>query len=278
MNLNRNKVEIKKTIVITGSQSGMGLASRLLLEKNGVRIIGVSNTDDAEIQADLSTNEGVDKAVQKIIELSKGKIDGVFANAGVGGENAPLVFGLNFFGIVRMLNGLQPYLKASENGRIVINASNSVVITPGIPNDVVDALVSFDKEKAFELIQKSPFWTYQVSKVAITKWVRQNAFKDEWAGSNISMNCIAPGVVLTPMIEHDLKNPRKAEGINKLPRPLGDFCKPENIAPLVKFLLIDDSRFIIGQYIVIDGGAEVTWRGNDHPKTWDVSFEDFGKL
>lgn len=271
-------MENKKTVVITGSQSGMGLATRLFLEENGVKIIGVSNTDDAEIQADLATEEGVDQAIERIIQLSGGKIDGVFANAGVGGENAPLVFGLNFFGIIRLLNGLQPYLKKSENGRVVVNASNSVVISPGIPTDAVDALMAFDKEKAFELIRKNPFWTYQVSKAAITKWVRQNAFKEEWAGSNISMNLIAPGVVLTPLIEQDLKDPRKAEGINKLPRPLGDYCKPENIAPLVKFLLIDDSRFIIGQYIVIDGGIEVTWRGNDHPKTWDVSFEDFAKL
>jgi len=266
------------TIVITGSQTGMGLASRLYFEQHGVQIIGVTNTDDAEIQADLSTIEGVDQAVQEIVKLSNGKIDGIFANAGAGGENASLVFGLNFIGIVRMLEGLQPYLKQSGNGRVVINASNSVVITPGIPNEVVDALVNFDLDSAFELIKEKPFWTYQVSKTAITKWARQNAFKEAWAGSNISMNLIAPGVVLTPMIEHDLKDPRKAEGINKLPRPLGDFCKPENIAPLVKFLLVDDSRFIIGQYIVIDGGTEVTWRGDEHPKTWDISFEDFAKL
>lgn len=271
-------MKTSKTVVITGSQSGMGLATRLYLEKNGVKVIGVTNTDDAEIQADLSTDEGVDYAVNEIIRLSDGKIDGVFANAGVGGENARLVFGLNYFGIIRMLKALQPYLKNAENGRVVINASNSVVITPGIPNDVVEALLEMNNEKAMELIQHNPFWTYQVSKVAITKWMRQNAFKEAWAGSNISMNCIAPGVVLTPMIEHDLKDPVKADGINKLPRPLGDFCKPENIAPLVKFLLIDDSRFIIGQYIVIDGGAEVTWRGNDHPKTWDLNVADFGKV
>ena len=271
-------METKKTVVITGSQSGMGYATRLLLEKNGVRVIGVTNTDDAEIQADLSTSEGVDYAVKEIVRLSEGKIDGIFANAGVGGENAPLVFGLNYFGIIAMLHALQPYLKKSLNGRVVINASNSVIITPGIPNDVVDALVAFDKEKAYELIKKKPFWTYQVSKAAITKWVRQNAFKEEWAGSGISMNLIAPGAVLTPMIEHDMQDPRKAEGINKLPKPLGTLPKPENIAPLVKFLLLDDSKFIVGQYIVIDGGNEVSWRGNDHPKTWDISFDDFNKL
>lgn len=267
-----------KTIVITGSQTGMGLSTRQLLEKNGAKVIGVSNSGDPEITADLSTKEGVDYAVSEIIRLSNGQIDGVFANAGIDNENAALVFGLNYFGLIQMLTSLQPFLKKSGNGRVVINASNSVVITPGIPLEVADALLNFEKEKAFQLIKNSPNYTYQVSKVAITKWARHNAYKAEWAGSNISMNIIAPGAVLTPLIEHDMKDPRKAAGINMLPKPLGEIPKPENIAPLVKFLLLDDSRFIIGQYIIIDGGTEVTWREKDFPKTWDISFEDFRKL
>ena len=267
-----------KTIVITGSQTGMGFSTRQLLEKNGVKVIGVSNSGDPEINADLSTKEGVDYAVSEIIKLSNGQIDGVFANAGVDNENAELVFGVNYFGIIQMLTSLQPYLKKSNNGRVVINASNSVVITPGIPSDAVDALLNFEKEKAFELIKNNPKYTYQVSKVAITKWARHNAHKADWAGSNISMNIIAPGAVLTPLIEHDMKDPRKAAGINMLPKPIGEIPKPDNIAPLVKFLLLDDSRFIIGQYIVIDGGTEVTWREKDHPKTWDITAEEFRKL
>ena len=130
-----------KTIVITGSQTGMGFSTRQLLEKNGVKVIGVSNSGDPEINADLSTKEGVDYAVSEIIKLSNGQIDGVFANAGVDNENAELVFGVNYFGIIQMLTSLQPYLKKSNNGRVVINASNSVVITPGIPSDAVDALL-----------------------------------------------------------------------------------------------------------------------------------------
>ncbi|QKJ64147.1 SDR family oxidoreductase [Flavobacterium sp. M31R6] len=267
-----------KTIVITGSQTGMGLSTKQLLEKNGSKVIGVSNSGDPEITADLSTKEGVDYAVSEIIRLSNGQIDGIFANAGVDSENVELVFDLNYFGITRMLESLQPYLKKSNNSRVVINASNSVVITPGIPEEVVDALLNFEKEKAIQLIKSNPHYVYQVSKTAIAKWARQNAHKAEWAGNNISMNIIAPGVVLTPLIEHDMKDPRKAAGINMLPKPIGEIAKPDNIAPLVKFLLLDDSRFIIGQYIIIDGGTEVLWREKDSPKTWDISFDDFQKL
>lgn len=264
-----------KTFIVTGSQTGMGLAAYKLLEKNGCRVIGISNTDDAEITADLSTDEGVAYAVAEAIKVSNGKIDGVFANAGIDNQDWEKVFGLNYFGIIQMLGLLHPYLKASDNARVVINASNSVMITPGIPDDAVNALVAEDKEKAFGLIARNPRFTYQVSKVAITKWVRLNAPLPRWAGNNISMNCIAPGVVMTPLIEHDMKDPRKAAGIQMLPKPLGAVPNPEDIAPLVKFLLLDNSKFIIGQSIVIDGGTEATWRGAERPDTWDISPEDF---
>jgi NAD(P)-dependent dehydrogenase (short-subunit alcohol dehydrogenase family) len=266
---------MNKIIVITGSSSGMGLASKQLLEKNGAKVIGISNTPGEAIQADLSTDEGVDKAVKEIMQLSEGKVDAVFINAGVDAENAALVFGVNYFGVIRMLHALQPVLAQSSEPRVLINASNSVVITPGIPADVVQALVEQDKEKAYALISKYPQWTYQTSKVAITKWARKMAPSKEWAGSGISMNILAPGVVLTKLIENDMKDPRKAAGINMLPKPLGDIAKPENIAPLVKFLLMDDARFIVGQFIIIDGGTEAALKQDDYPTPWDISLEQF---
>lgn len=269
---------MSKTFVITGSTSGMGLDSRKFLEENGARVIGVSNTPGDEVTADLSTDKGVDYAVSEIIRLCGGNLDGVFANAGIDNENAELVFGLNYFGIIRFLEQLQPYLKKSGNGRVLINASNSVVITPAIPNEVVEALLSFDKVKAYSLIKQTPQWTYQISKVALTKWARKASFSEFWAGSKISMNIVAPGVVLTSLIEHDMKDPRKAAGINMLPKPLGEFPKPEDIAPLVKFLLMDNSRFIVGQYIIIDGGTEAALKNNEYPATWNISLDDFRKM
>lgn len=266
---------MSKVIVITGSSSGMGLASKDLLSSSGATIIGISNTPGEDIQADLSTDEGVDAAVEAVKKISNGKIDAVFANAGVDSEHAPLVFGLNYFGVVRFLTALRPLLLQSADPRVLINASNSVVITPGMPLDVVQALLEFDKNKAYELIKKNAHWTYQVSKVAITQWARKVAADKDWAGSGISMNIMAPGVVLTPLIEHDLKDPRKAAGINRLPKPIGDFPKPENITPLVKFLLMDDSRYIVGQFIIIDGGTEASLRHSEYPQPWNITLDEF---
>lgn len=267
-----------KTVAVTGSQSGMGLSTRQLLEASGVRVVGVSNTGDAEVIADLSTDDGVDGAIARILDLCNGRLDGVFANAGVDNENAPLVFGLNFLGVVRLLNGLRPALMHSRDGRVVVNSSNSVVITPGIPAEVVDALLGGNLPLALDLISKQPKWTYQVSKVAVTRWVRKHAATAAWAGSGISMNVIGPGVVMTSLIEHDMKDPRKASAIQALPKPLGNFPGPDRIAPLVKFLLIEDSRFIVGQYIIIDGGIEAGWRADDAPRLWDIDAQGFGAL
>lgn len=253
----------------------MGFAARQLLEASGVRVIGVSNTGDAEIIADLSTEVGVDQAIQEIQRLTGGRVDGVFANAGVDGEDAALVFGLNYFGVIRLLEGLHPMLTHSGDGRVVINASNSVVITPGIPQEVVDALLADDRDRALSLISKQPHSTYQVSKSAITRWARLNATSSHWAGSGISMNILAPGVVMTALIAEDMKNPRKAAAINALPKPLGKVAQPENIAPLVKFLMLEDSTFILGQVLIIDGGTEAVFRGNDTPSAWDIGLEEF---
>lgn len=117
-----------------------------------------------------------------------------------------------------------------------------------------------------------------VSKAAITRWVRTHAASPRWAGQGISMNLLAPGVVMTELIERDMKDPRKAAGIHALPRPLGRVPGPESIAPLVKFLLVDDARFIVGQFLVIDGGVEAAWRGQDAPRAWEIGVEEFRRL
>jgi NAD(P)-dependent dehydrogenase (short-subunit alcohol dehydrogenase family) len=265
-------------IVITGSQSGMGLAFRNDLEALGEEIIGVDLPGkNAEVEADLSTNAGCSEAVMKILELSDGKIKGVIANAGVDNNNARLVFGLNYFGVVNILEGLHGALAANKNARVVITASNSIVITPGIPLDVVQALNNNDLEKAIELVNLNPQTIYPSSKLAIARWMRTHAASKKWAGSGITMNAIAPGAVLTPLLEHDLADPAKAPFINALPRPLGEWPRPEDIAGIVRFLISENAKYIIGQVIIADGGMENTWRNSDSPRPWNITPDDFMK-
>jgi len=268
----------KKQIAITGSQSGMGLAFRLLLEKTGYNVIGIDLPGKgAEVEGDLSNKQDRIRVVRDIIDTCNGKLDGMIANAGVDNSNVRLVFELNYFGVIELLEGLQGALAANGNSRVLITASNSVVITPGIPEKPVADLLNLNLETAISSLGEAHSVAYQVSKLAVVRWMRSHAATSRWAGNGITMNAIAPGAVLTPLLEKDLSDPQKGPMIQALPRPLGEFARPEDVAGLVKFLISEEARFIVGQLIVIDGGMEAIWREKDWPAVWNITVDEFMK-
>jgi NAD(P)-dependent dehydrogenase (short-subunit alcohol dehydrogenase family) len=268
----------KKVIALTGSQSGMGLAFRILLEKSGYDVIGIDLPGKgAEVEGDLSNKQERIRVVHDIKDKCNGKLDGMIANAGVDNSNVRLVFELNYFGVIELLEGLHDALASNGNSRIVITASNSVVITPSIPETPVVDLLNHNLEAAIGSLGEAHSVAYQVSKLAIVRWMRSHAATARWAGSGITMNAIAPGAVLTPLLEKDLSDPEKGPMIQALPRPLGEFSKPEDIAGLMKFLISEEAKFIVGQLIVIDGGMEATWREKDWPAVWNIPMDAFMK-
>jgi NAD(P)-dependent dehydrogenase (short-subunit alcohol dehydrogenase family) len=206
-----------------------------------------------------------------VLDYCPEKLNGVVANAGVDSNNAPLVFGLNYFGVVNFLTGLQPVLAQSAPTAAVVNVSNSISITPNIPTAPVEALLKGDQEQAIALMQNQHQYSYQVSKFAIARWIRRNAATDAWAGSGIRLNAVCPGPVMTPLLEQDLGDPMKRAAILGLPRPLGEFTTCEQVAYLVEFLLSDRARFLVGQLMMIDGGIETTFRADDYPSVWQVN-------
>lgn len=254
----------------------MGLAFRLLLEKSGYEVIGVDLPGKgAEVEGDLSNKEMRARVIKDINEKCQGRLDGIIANAGVDNSNARLVFELNYFGVVELLEGLHDALLSNGNSRVVITASNSVLITPSIPEAPVVDLLNHDLEAAISSLGDAHTVAYQVSKLAVVRWMRRHAATARWAGCGISMNALAPGAVLTPLLEKDLTDPEKGPMIQALPRPLGEFAKPEDVTGLVKFLISEEARFIVGQLIVIDGGMEATWREKDWPSIWNIPINEF---
>lgn len=266
----------QKIIAITGSQSGMGWAFRSLLEKFGYSIIGIDLPGKgAEVEGDLTIQVERIRVVGEVKERCGGKLDGLIANAGIDNSNTRLVFQLNYFGVVLLLEGLQEALAASGNARVLITASNSVLITPGIQEEAVSELLRNDLEAAVAVLGETNPMAYQVSKLAILRWMRSQSHTSAWAGRGITMNAISPGPVLTPLLEKDLADPQKGPIIRKLPQPLGSFAKPEDIAGIVKFMISEEARFIVGQNIIIDGGMEATWREKDNPTVWNIGSEAF---
>ena len=268
-----------KTAVVTGSQSGIGLAVRKELEAKGWRVLGVDLAGKgAEIDGDLSTEAGRQGAAAAISATSGGRIDAVVANAGVDVPRPDLVLGLNFHGVVDLLQCLRPSMAAARGARVAVTVSNSIFITPGIPMAPVEALLRGDTGEAVRLLQAAPHLSYVVSKLATARWIRRVAPTAEWAGSGISLNGVCPGAVMTQLLEHDLADPAKGPFIKALPRPLGEFTSPEAVARLFEFLVGEGGRFLVGQLLVIDGGNEATWRGEDQPQPWGIGGADFLKL
>ena len=265
--------------VVTGSQSGMGLAIRDELRSKGWTVIGVDLPGKgAEVSADLSGEAGRSAAAEAILAACDGRLEAVAANAGVDLPRPELVFGVNYLGVVDLLARLRPALVAAGQARVAVNVSNSILVTPGIPLAAAQALLDGNPIRAARLLEAQPALAYQVSKLALARWIREVAPSAAWAGSGISMNGVCPGPVTTPLLERELADPRKGGVIRKLPRPLGEFVTPEAVAGLFEFLLSPRARFLVGQLICIDGGAEATWRGGDWPRAWDVELPAFRRL
>ena len=97
-----------RTYVITGSASGIGLATATMLHARGDVVIGVDR-HDAEVVADLSTEQGRQDMVRAVTERTDGHIDAVVANAGLATPTAATV-AVNYYGAVATLEGLRPLL------------------------------------------------------------------------------------------------------------------------------------------------------------------------
>ena len=168
----------QRTIVVTGSASGMGAATLKRLVANGDRVIGV-DLHDADVIADLGTPEGRQSAVEAITELSQGVLDGLVTFAGKGGlpnRAGSLLVAVNYFGTVKLLENLRPLLAKGTNAAAIAIASNSMTCQPGVPLDVVKHCLDSDEEGARVAADTAgSIQTYPATKLAVTRWVRHHA-------------------------------------------------------------------------------------------------------
>ena len=252
-----------RTYVVTGSASGIGAATAALLRRRGGTVIGC-DLAGADVQADLSTPQGRRSLVEQV--AGHGAIDAVLAVAG-GGTTGMLE--TNFFGAVATLEGLRPLLARSDAPRAVAVSSTSSLE----PADerVVTACLDGDEEAALALMRADPgiggsTGGYGLAKRALNRWVRRAAPTPEWAGSGIALNAVAPGVVDTPAAAYivgDEEVRRAVESVS--PQPYGGFPgRPEWVAELLCWLAGAGNRFVTGQVIFADGGAEATLIGDAH--------------
>jgi NAD(P)-dependent dehydrogenase (short-subunit alcohol dehydrogenase family) len=261
------------TYAVTGSASGMGKATADLLLSHGHRVIGV-DLHAADVVADLSTPHGRAQAARDVLTAAGGRLDGAVLAAGLGpgsGADRPRrIAEVNYLGVVELLDQWRPALAASGRAKVVVLSSNSTTTTPAVPGRTVRALTAGDVERALRTLRGygpvRPVMMYAASKVAVTRWVRRHAVLEDWAGAGIRLNALAPGAVLTPLLEEQLADRRQSRAVRRFPVPVGGFGDPGQLAEWVRFMLSDAADFLCGSMVFVDGGTDAHFRPDDWPR------------
>ena len=257
-----------RTVVVTGSASGMGAATRARLEAGGHRVIGV-DVRDADVVADLGTPDGRREAVARVSEVSDGTIDGLVTWAGLAGltdRPGDVLVSVNYFGAIAMLEGLRPLLAAGTDAAAIAISSNSTSVQPDVPMAVVHACLDGDEEAARAAGNAaSSLASYPATKLALAWWVRRNAPTADWAGAGITLNAVAPGAVQTPLLEETRNDPTVGPLVDAFPIPVGRRGTADELAAFVAFLLGPEARFFCGSVLFVDGGTDAQVRADDFP-------------
>lgn len=265
--------------VVSGSSSGMGLQAAEKLRAAGHTVIGVDvKAGEGEVKADLSSHAGRRQAVVDIVAAAGNRLDGAVLAAGIGPTPGPgsvrRIFEINYFGVVEVLRPLQPLLAAADRAKVVVIGSNSTTTTPAVPRRTVRALLAGDIDKAVRSLRLlgpvAPSLAYAASKIAVSHWVRRTAVTREWAGAGIRLNALAPGAIMTPLLEQQLKDPQQAKAVNAFPVPIGGFGDPGQLADWMLFMLSDSADFLCGSVIFVDGGSDAYFRSRDWPNSVPV--------
>jgi len=237
---------MKKTAIVTGGSSGIGLSivEKFISEGYQVFNLDIQPCSFGEYKrCDISKSEQVIETITEIAEIHT--IDVLVSNAGIhfsaNIENTSMddfdkVFNLNVKGAFSAIKAVLPNMKANENGSIILMASDQA------------------------LIAKHNSFAYNLSKAALASMAKTTAL--DYAQFNIRANAVCPGTIETPLYNQAINNYCEKSGENKEKihqeearlQPLGRLGQPEEVAELVCFLASDNARFITGSLQVIDGG------------------------
>jgi Dehydrogenases with different specificities (related to short-chain alcohol dehydrogenases) len=249
-----------KTIVVTGTSSGIGGEVAKLARFQGAKVIGVDRNDpnltlDGFVKADLGTVTAIDAAVAQLPE----RIDGLCNIAGVPGTaDGDLVARVNYLGLRHLT---QAVLARIPPGGSIVNVAS--VLGAEWPSRVaahkeLAATGSFEAGTHWLRDHPVPYATcYQYFKEALIVWSATQSQK--WfLEKGLRMNCVAPGPVFTPILPDfiSMLSPERVEAdTSRMLRP--GFA--DEIAPVITWLCSDAARWISGANIPVDGGLASTY-------------------
>jgi NAD(P)-dependent dehydrogenase (short-subunit alcohol dehydrogenase family) len=259
--------------VVTGAGSGIGAATAQRLAHGGDHTVVGIDLSGADIAADLSDDDGRKLAIGEATAACGGEIHGVVCCAGLGplsSHPGGKLVAVNYFGAVEVLRGLRPAMQRAGNASAVAISSSSTTTQPMIPAELVTACLSGTEQDAIALGDAlGAIAAYPATKLALARWIRREAVSENWIGSGVRLNAVAPGMIDTPMTSGEGVNPELAKALDFYPIPMGRRGRPQEVAALIEFLLGPGSSLLCGSVVFADGGTDALLRQDDWPAAWE---------
>lgn len=243
-----------KSVIITGAGSGIGRAASLLFTKEGAKLVAVDRSEAVKETVDMVTkagghahaivaDAGSEADVKSFIAMAverHGKLDAIWANAGVSGGLVPLgeqtveqwqeILRINLIGPFLAVKYAMPHMVQQGSGAIVLTASVA------------------------GLKANASGHPYAASKAGVISLVQTTAYS--LSGTGVRINAVCPGLIETGMTKPIFDNAKERGTQSKIGQlnPLKRAGQPHELAAMGLFLASDEASYVNGQAFPVDGG------------------------